>query len=142
LAGQDKLEVIKPNGDIEFYDLSAGRGIINIGSNEENDIVLKNAGIASFHAVIDYRQKPYQFLVLDNRGEARLRNTQVPAHVSTTLQNWDVIELEGLIIVLTEVPTITLAPSDEIRIGGLMRNSQYGVAAPASTSPLAWSMSS
>ena len=55
MATQDKLEIIRPNGEIEFYELEPG-GITNIGRHPENDIVITSPGIAPFHAVIEHRR--------------------------------------------------------------------------------------
>lgn len=70
----DQIEIIHPNGQIQFVDLDPSVGILNIGRHPDNDIVLGGPNVRSFHALIDHRQIPYQWMLLDEgggMGEAR-----------------------------------------------------------------------
>jgi hypothetical protein len=64
----DQIEIIHPNGQIQFVDLDPAVGILNIGRHPDNDIVLGGPNVRSFHALIDHRQIPYQWMLLDDGG--------------------------------------------------------------------------
>jgi hypothetical protein len=64
----DQIEIIHPNGQIQFVDLDPSLGILNIGRHPDNDIVLGGPNVRSFHALIDHRQIPYQWMLLDDDG--------------------------------------------------------------------------
>ena len=70
----DQLEIISPNGDVSFQALDPAKGVVNIGRHPDNDIVLDGDGVAEFHAVLDYRQRPYRFLLLDGSGGTHLED--------------------------------------------------------------------
>jgi soluble lytic murein transglycosylase-like protein len=64
----DQIEIIYPDGQIQFIDLDPTVGILNIGRHADNDIVLGGPDVRSFHALIDHRQAPYQWMLLDDGG--------------------------------------------------------------------------
>jgi hypothetical protein len=99
---QDQLEIIRASGEVEFYDLDPARGITNIGRHPENDIVIDSPGVAPFHAVLDYRQRPYQLVVLSEEGETKLDGQPLPAHISREVRNWGTVEFNGHAIILLE----------------------------------------
>ena len=117
---QDQLEIIKAGGEIEFYNLDPGKGITNIGRHPENDLVIDSPGVAPFHAVLDHRQKPYQLVVLSHEGQTVLGEQVLPTNVSTPLQNWDHIQLDGHTIILIEeggqVIPATLPPGETVSV--------------------------
>ena len=112
MAGQDQLEIIRTNGVIEFYDLDPTRGITNIGSHPENDIVLDSPGVAPFHAMLDHRFKPYQLVVLSHEGQTRVSGQPVAANASRSLQGWDNIEIDGQTLILVETGGAATSPSE------------------------------
>ena len=99
---QDRLEIIKPNGEVEFYPLAQEKGVTNIGRHPENDIVLSSPGVAPFHAVLDHRQKPYQLVVLSHEGTTTLGDRILPPNVAAPLRNWDPIQFDGHVLVFIE----------------------------------------
>lgn len=113
MAHQGQLEIINLNGEIEFYPLDAEKGVTNIGRHPENDIVLDDAGVAPFHAMLDHRQKPYQIIVLAQEGETVLEDEPLPPNIATTLQNWNNIKLGSYTLILVEdvSTTSTQGPS-------------------------------
>lgn len=113
MAHQGQLEIINLNGEIEFYPLDAEKGVTNIGRHPENDIVLDDAGVAPFHAMLDHRQKPYQIIVLAQEGETVLEDEPLPPNIATTLQNWNNIKLGSYTLILVEdvSTTSTQSPS-------------------------------
>ena len=102
MANQAQLEIISPGGEIVFYDLDPDKGITNIGRDPENDIVVAGPGIASFHAQIDHRQRPFQVMLLSEEGTAAVGGQSLSPNVGRDLRSWDTIELDGYSIVLLE----------------------------------------
>jgi hypothetical protein len=92
----DQLEVIKPNGEIEFYKLDASKGIANIGSDLGNEVVLDAPGIKPFYAFLDYRQLPARLTILER--EAGLLSVKPPQ----ILPNFGTVELDGYILIFLE----------------------------------------
>ncbi len=50
------------------------KGFINIGCHPDNDIILSGKDVLPFHAMIDYRQEPYQLTPLSSEAEIYLNN--------------------------------------------------------------------
>lgn len=96
----DQLEIIRPNGIVEFYDLTPDKGITNIGGHPENDIVLAGEGVASFHCVVDHRRQPYQLLVVDGQSATRVAGQSVRGDIPTPLNNWDTVEIGQHTVIL------------------------------------------
>ncbi|MEE8389684.1 MAG: FHA domain-containing protein [Anaerolineae bacterium] len=105
---QDQLEIIYPNGEIEFHNLDLNGGIANIGRHPDNDIVIDSPGVALFHAVLDYSQKPYHITLLNQERDTTLGGQPLSPHIPAELHNWDTIEIAGhAIILLEEMDTAT-----------------------------------
>ncbi len=102
MSTQDQIEIIRANGEIEFYHLDPGKGITNIGHHPENDIVIEGPGVAPFHAMLDHRQKPYQLTVLSDEGTTMIGGQPLAPHTPRALQNWDHVELDGHRLILVE----------------------------------------
>lgn len=102
MSGRHHLEIISPSGEVNFYDLDPARGITNIGSHPENDIVIDTPGVAAFHAVLDHRDRPYQLMLLSDDSGTSLRGEQLAPNVATEVHTWDSIQLDGHTIMLLE----------------------------------------
>ena len=98
----DQLEIISAGGLIEFFDLHPARGLTNIGSHPENDIVLPGANVAPFHLVIDHRITPAHLLVLTTDHCTTLDNVSVSPERPWPLQNWASIEFGGYTLILLQ----------------------------------------
>ncbi len=96
----DQLEIIRPDGVVEFYDLTPGKGITNIGGHSENDIVLPGEGVAAFHCVVDHRRQPYQLVLVDAQAATRVAGRSVYGDQPTLLNNWDALEIGGHTLIL------------------------------------------
>src|SRR5262245_1179799 len=96
MPGQSQLEVIKPNGEIEFYPLDPQKGVFHLGSDPRNDRVIDGPGVKPFHACLDYRQKPAQFILLD----------QASALPAGPIAGLSTLELAGYIFVVLEEPQV------------------------------------
>jgi hypothetical protein len=101
-AMTDQLEIIAPDGQIQFYDLDPVKGITNVGQHADNDIVLDAPHIAPFQAMIDHRQKPVRIVVYDEGAAAVLHGETLQANVPAEMANWDAVELDGYSLVLIE----------------------------------------
>lgn len=102
MANFDQLEIISPGGVIEFFDLHPSRGVTNIGSHGENDVVLAGPNVAPFHAVVDHRHQPFQLLLLADEAQTRLGGRLLPSGAPVPIQNWDSIEIGGHTLILLQ----------------------------------------
>ena len=99
---QGQLEIISPGGQIEFHQLDAARGVTNIGSHPDNDIVLDSAGIEPFHILVDHQERPYRIMLLGESKDTMLDGQPLASNVFQEVHGWDTIELDGYTIVLLE----------------------------------------
>lgn len=113
----DQLEIIHPDGAVEFYDLSPDKGISNIGGHPGNDIVLPGEDVAPFHCVVDHRGQPYQFLAVDPQAQTRLAGRAVPGDQPLPLQNWDALEIGPYTLILLLGTRETQSVSDPFPTG-------------------------
>ncbi len=108
MPNQAYLEIINPNGDVEFHPLDPGKGIITIGRHADNDVVIDQPGVELFHAVLDYRRGPCQIIVLSAGGEEH----SPPAGDALALQPWNALEIAGHTFILFDGEPGAAAPSD------------------------------
>ncbi len=97
-----QLEIIHPNGDIEFHTLDPLKGITNIGRHPDNDLVIESAAVAPFQAMLDHRQRPHHLLSLSSEGQMLVQGKRLESGTSAPLSNWDTIELDGYSLILLE----------------------------------------
>ncbi|HEY85490.1 MAG TPA: FHA domain-containing protein [Chloroflexi bacterium] len=97
-----QLEVISPGGQIQFYELDPGKGVLNIGRHVDNDVVIDAPGVSPFHAIIDYRQRPYHLVVLSHEGNIRLNGQKLIPNTPVELNYWDSLEIAGFTLLLVE----------------------------------------
>ena len=102
MAIRDLVEIIKPDGGVEFYPLDPTKGITNIGRHPDNDIVIESSSVALFHAVLDHRQKPYHILVLSDEGDVLLDGKRLPPNHSTSLGSFGTLEMDGYALIFVE----------------------------------------
>ncbi len=89
-----QLELILPSGEVQFLDIEAEKGVINIGRHPENDIVIDAPDVLDFHAVLDCRRRPYQLINFGDNG-VRLNGDPVARNIPQEAQPWDQITLAG-----------------------------------------------
>ncbi|MCB0208263.1 MAG: FHA domain-containing protein [Anaerolineae bacterium] len=102
MANPDHLEIISINGEVTFYVLDPSKGLTNIGSDPENDVVIADERVAPFQAVLDHRQKPYRLVLLTHEGRPLLAGNVLPPDKSVELHNWDQLEFGRYTLVLVE----------------------------------------
>lgn len=100
MADQAQLEIIRPDGEIEFYDLDPARGVTNIGRHPDNDIVIDSSGAALFHAMLDHRQAPFQIVLLSEDAELRVAGRRLSPNVPAQVDNWDAVEVDGYTLIV------------------------------------------
>jgi pSer/pThr/pTyr-binding forkhead associated (FHA) protein len=132
MPAQAQLEIISPSGEAEFRALDPGKGVVNIGRHPDNDIVIDSPNVQPFHAVLDYRQRPFQIMVLTEEGQTRLQGQPLVPNVFERLSNWDTIEIDGYAIIILEGeevapqplpvqpvrPEVPPPPSQEVPVAG------------------------
>jgi hypothetical protein len=102
MATREKLEIIKDSGETFFFEIEPDREVINFGSHPDNDIVISSPGISPFHAMLDLRKKPYQFVQLSKTVETDGGEEVLSPSAASDIQVWDTIELGDYRITLIE----------------------------------------
>lgn len=95
-----KLEIINADGSISFHGLDPRRGVANIGSHPENDVVIPSTDVEPFCAIIDFRQEPYSLIVLPGSSRVLVNGQLASPSSSFTLRPWDTISIGGVTIVV------------------------------------------
>ncbi|HDQ73834.1 MAG TPA: FHA domain-containing protein, partial [Chloroflexi bacterium] len=97
-----QLEIIHPDGEVAFYDLDPRRGVVNIGRDPDNDIVIDSPVIAPFHVVLDHRQHPCYVVKLSTEENVAIDGQATPYHTPTPLPGWTPLEIAGTTFILLE----------------------------------------
>jgi len=105
MFSSDHLEIIGPEGDVQFYDLDPNKGVTNIGRHPDNDIIIDSPNISPFHVVLDHRQRPYHVVYLGEGQKIRLNGQPLEAHISTDLLYWSSLEVDEHTMILIEGPS-------------------------------------
>lgn len=87
-------------GDEEAIDLK--KSIINIGREDDNDIVIEDAYISRHHLQLRKRFGAYTLFDVDSRGGTKVNNTRIREH---RLQNGDVIQIGRTRLIYTDETT-------------------------------------
>jgi hypothetical protein len=127
MPNQAYLEIIHPNGDVEFHPLDPGKGITIIGRHADNDVVIDQPGVQPFHAVLDHRRSPCQIVVL-SAGEEH----SSPAGDALALQAREALEIAGHTLVLFDgEPGAAMA-------SGTFDREPKGLEEPSAPAPESW----
>jgi len=87
-------------GDTETIELT--QSIVNIGREDDNDIVIEDAYISRHHLQLRKRFGAYTLFDVDSRGGTKVNNTIVREH---RLQNGDVIQIGRTQLIYTDETT-------------------------------------
>ena len=98
----DQLEIICPDGNIFFHDLSPDKGITNIGQHPDNDIVIDSPSVGLFQAVLDHQKKPFRIMILDKERVAKVDGKPLEPNVFQELHDWQSVDLDGFTLTLLE----------------------------------------
>jgi hypothetical protein len=127
MPNQAYLEIIHPNGDVEFHPLDPGKGITTIGRHADNDVVIDQPGVQPFHAVLDHRRSPCQIVVLSAGGEH-----SSPAGDALALQAREALEIAGHTLVFFDgEPGAAMA-------SGTFDREPKGLEEPLAPAPESW----
>ncbi len=77
------------------FALNTARGITNIGSHPENDIVVNGPGMVPFHLMLDHRQRPYRVILLNPEAEARINGLQIASGEPVEISDLNGIQFGG-----------------------------------------------
>jgi pSer/pThr/pTyr-binding forkhead associated (FHA) protein len=102
MATHEKLEIIKDSGEIFFYEIEPHQEVIKFGSHPNNDIVVSSPGISPFHAMLDLRSSPYQYVELNETVETIVGDQILSPSTAREIHTWDTIELGDYRITLIE----------------------------------------
>lgn len=102
MTTREKLEIIKDSGEIFFYEIDPDREFIKFGSHPDNDIVVSSPGISPYHAMLDLRRTPYQFVELNETVETTDGDQVLSPSKAREIHTWDTIELGNYRITLIE----------------------------------------
>lgn len=80
-----------PNQKMEIHEINPEKGIINIGSHPENDIVVQDAKVMPFHMMVDLRQQPY--LIVSLNPDADIQIDGVPLMENETSEVMDLSQV-------------------------------------------------
>lgn len=97
-----QLEIIHPDGKVVFYDLDPHRGVVNIGRDPDNDIVIDSPVIAPFHVVLDYRKRPCYVVKLSTEENVAIDGQATPYNAPTPLPGWTPLEIADTTFILLE----------------------------------------
>ena len=84
-------ETYTPNQKMEVHEINFQKGILNIGSHPENDVVVQDPNVKPFHLMIDLRQSPY--LVISLNPEADITVNGVPLTDNETVEVADLSQV-------------------------------------------------
>ena len=102
MPAQGQLEIISPDGTVEFHTLDSAKGITNVGRHPDNDLVIDSPDVALFHAILDHRQQICRIVILSAEKEMRLDGQRLAPNVSTVVPAWGTLEVGGFMLILME----------------------------------------
>ena len=102
MAKNDQLEIIYPDGTINFFPLNPEKGITTIGSHPDNDVVVISPSMGSFHAVVDHQRKPYRIVFLNEESNAQTQGQAMSGNSFQAWADWQTIDLDGFTFTLLE----------------------------------------
>jgi hypothetical protein len=113
MATREKLEIIKDSGEIFFYEIEPHQEFIKFGSHSDNDIVISSPQISPYHAVIDMRRRPYQFVELNETVDTIDGGKILSPSTAREIRMWDTIELGNYRITLIESEAVEKSKAPE-----------------------------
>ncbi|MBW6474115.1 MAG: Ig-like domain-containing protein, partial [Anaerolineaceae bacterium] len=90
-----------PNQTMNIHDLNPEKGIINIGSHPENDVVVQDPRVMPFHMMVDLRQKPYLVIGLDPNAEISIDGMKIAENESVEVMDINQVSFCGYTLTST-----------------------------------------
>jgi hypothetical protein len=93
-----------PTKPYAVYRLNTARGITNIGSHPDNDIVIQDPAVLPFHLMLDHRQKPYQVYILSPEADVCISGVRLAGSESKAVYDFGQIQFAGYTLRAQEGP--------------------------------------
>jgi hypothetical protein len=125
-------------GPAELHRLNTERGVTNIGSNPENDIVISGVGVQPFHLMLDHRQKPYRIVLLDPAADVSINGVRLAGMEPAEVMDLNQVQFAGYFLRAQEgsngspVESVAVLPIHAAQPGGVGVSGQVGQAPAAS----------
>jgi hypothetical protein len=114
----------------QSIDLSPEKGLVNIGSHPENDVVIPSRDVVPFHLMIDYRQQPYHLIPLDPNAQIMVDGSRVSGLSPVELSAGEQIQLGDTTLVIRDNDSGNAADSIAITSTGALVASAPGMDLP------------
>ena len=98
----DKLQIIAPDGKIDFYDLDPRKGLITLGQPAGYDPSLGIPQAVPFQILINLQKKPFQVKVQSARTPAMLNSQILSTNRFYDLVEGSSLDVDGYILVFLE----------------------------------------
>jgi hypothetical protein len=104
------------------YRLNTARGITNIGSHPDNDIVIQDPAVLPFHLMLDHRQKPYQVYILSPEADVCINGVRLSGGEAKAVYDFSQIQFGGYTLRAQEgggdasVEEVAVIPLDSLAI--------------------------
>jgi len=135
-----QLQIIHPNGQLEFYPLTHPSGLTRLGNQADNDVILYQANAAPFQLLLYHQPSPMK-LVHGSGQMVTHKGQPLPPHVTTLLNNLDVIQVAGYTLILLENPQVTPSPESGGGLRGGVPSHTPSAAYQTSANPYNFAMS-
>ena len=131
MANAEQIEIVSPSGQVNFYELNPAVGIVNIGQHPDNDLVLSGPNVRPFHALIDHRNHPYQYISLTEDGGVGAERT---------LSEWERLRIGEYELVLMSGSRAgqTLSPQNSPATNGSTQSQSPEPLPPGAETPAQW----
>ncbi|MCJ7623761.1 MAG: hypothetical protein MUO76_09680, partial [Anaerolineaceae bacterium] len=88
--------------DLELHELNPEKGIVNIGSHPDNDIVVQDPRVMPFHMMLDYRQKPYRIFALNPNADITIAGGSLPGGEAGEVMDLSQVQFGGYSLVVKQ----------------------------------------
>jgi hypothetical protein len=79
----------------QIHRLNIEMGVTTIGSDPDNDIVVKGPGVLPFHMMVDTRQKPYRVVALNPEADIRVEGVRLTSDTGLEISDLEQVQFGG-----------------------------------------------
>ncbi|MBN1658650.1 MAG: ABC transporter substrate-binding protein [Anaerolineae bacterium] len=90
-----RLTIVDPEERFTVHDLDQAKGVITIGQDPTDDLILASPDPIPFHLELDYRQQPYRLTIPGQAQAVTINREFVPSGDSYEIRDRDVIRVAG-----------------------------------------------